>query len=258
LTRAAANAFRDRLLKSRSERLTRCTLSTVSLAIEQARDCGLASVNNVKSVKVRSSSRGLDRVDIPPKPDVSELLNRSSGVIRPMLAIACFCGLRISEILGLRWGDLDFECGQVRVRQRVDRWGVIGHPKSAAGVREIPMGSFVSNTLKEWRVRSSGDDLVFCKDDGAPLCYYSVYHQLYRPLFKATDGRREVSYINLHRLRHFAVSTWIETGFAPKKVMTFAGHSSITLTFDRYGHLFPSQDDDRAAFDKIESGILRL
>jgi len=57
---------------------------------------------------------------------------------------------------------------------------------------------------------------------------------------------------------HFAVSTWIETGIAPKKIMTFAGHSSIPLTFDRHGHLFPSQGDDRAAFDKIESRILGL
>ena len=47
-------------------------------------------------------------------------------------------------------------------------------------------------------------------------------------------------------LRHFAISTWIEAELAPKTVQTFAGHSSLQITMDRYGHLFPSEDHQRA------------
>jgi len=56
--------------------------------------------------------------------------------------------------------------------------------------------------------------------------------------------------IKWHSLRHFAVSTWIEQGFTPKTVQTYAGHSSILTTFNRYGHLFPS-DDHKEAMDRI-------
>ena len=66
------------------------------------------------------------------------------------------------------------------------------------------------------------------------------------PLFDATKTAR----FNWHGLRHFAVSTWIEAGLAPKTVQTFAGHASLQVTMDRYGHLFPS-DDHRRAMDQI-------
>jgi len=51
---------------------------------------------------------------------------------------------------------------------------------------------------------------------------------------------------NWHALRHFAVSCWIEAGLTPKTVQTFAGHSSLQVTMDRYGHLFKSEDHKRA------------
>jgi len=56
-------------------------------------------------------------------------------------------------------------------------------------------------------------------------------------------------------LRHYAVSTWIEAGLAPKTIQTFAGHSSLQVTMDRYGHLFPS-DDHKAAMDAIAGELM--
>jgi integrase len=49
-----------------------------------------------------------------------------------------------------------------------------------------------------------------------------------------------------HDLRHFSVSLWIEQGFSIKEVMTFAGHSSVQMTMERYGHLFPTHDHQKA------------
>jgi integrase len=58
------------------------------------------------------------------------------------------------------------------------------------------------------------------------------------------------AHFNWHALRHFAISCWIEVGLTPKTVQTFAGHSSLAVTMDRYGHLFKS-DDHRRAMDEI-------
>jgi integrase len=59
---------------------------------------------------------------------------------------------------------------------------------------------------------------------------------------------------NWHALRHFAVSCWIEAGLNPKTVQTFAGHSSLQVTMDRYGHLFMS-DDHKKAMDSIAADM---
>jgi integrase len=57
---------------------------------------------------------------------------------------------------------------------------------------------------------------------------------------------------NWHALRHFAISCWIEAGLPPKAVQTFAGHSSLQVTMDRYGHLFKS-DQHQAVMDGISA-----
>lgn len=60
--------------------------------------------------------------------------------------------------------------------------------------------------------------------------------------------------VRWHDLRHFAISLWIEQGFSVKEVMTFAGHSGLQVTMDRYGHLFKSEDHKRA-MDEIAKGL---
>lgn len=65
----------------------------------------------------------------------------------------------------------------------------------------------------------------------------------FQPPFDAAGVRR----FNWHGLRHFAVSTWIEAGLTPKTVQTFAGHASLQITMDRYGHVFPSDDHKRGS-----------
>jgi integrase len=59
-----------------------------------------------------------------------------------------------------------------------------------------------------------------------------------------------------HSLRHIAASLFIEQGWGPKKVMTVMGHSSIQMTFDLYGHLWKTLDDDAKAVAQIEARLL--
>ena len=70
------------------------------------------------------------------------------------------------------------------------------------------------------------------------------------PLFAKAD----VPHFNWHGLRHFAISTWIEQGLPMKTIQGLAGHSSMAMTADRYGHLFKS-DAHQAAMDRIASEL---
>ena len=68
--------------------------------------------------------------------------------------------------------------------------------------------------------------------------------------FQPLAAKAGVHVDNWHSLRHFAVSTWIEAGFSPKTVQTFAGHSALEVTMSRYGHLF-KDTAHQAAMNRI-------
>ena len=81
---------------------------------------------------------------------------------------AVFTGLRASELRGLTWSAVDLDRRTLTVRQRADRWCVMGSPKSAAARREVPLAPIVLNALKEWRLACppSELDLVFPTSTG--------------------------------------------------------------------------------------------
>ena len=131
----------------------------------------------------------------------------------------------------------------LHVEQRADRYRALGSPKSRAGTRTIPLSPLVVNTLREWKLACpKGElDLVF-PNGAAHVEELSNIHRCgYAPIQQRALG--EIKY-NLHALRHFYASAVIELGFAPKKVQAMMGHSSITMTFDLYGHLFPDEQSD--------------
>lgn len=66
-----------------------------------------------------------------------------------------------------------------------------------------------------------------------------------------------VARYGFHMLRHAAASLFIaHLGWTPKRLQTVMGHSSVTMTFDLYGHLYENVDDDREVMKKIEAAIV--
>jgi len=130
--------------------------------------------------------------------------------------------------------------------------GAIGDPKSAAGDRVIPMTPGVFNVLREWRLACPKGSLglVFPNGNGNVESHANIAGRGFAPLQRAlglTDAQGRPRY-GLHSLRHFFASWAIEQGFTPKRLQALLGHSSIQMTFDTYGHLFPSLEDDHAKF----------
>lgn len=253
LTRRRINEFRDKLLDTgRSEHLTRRTLSVLKLLLNHAIDNGQMFVNPAQGVRIIRSTRIEYKVPVPPKQTIRDLIDKADDDFKPMLIVSALCGLRASELRGLRWQDVDFEEGFVRVRQRADAYNTIGEPKSAAGMRDVPAGPMVLNALRRWRLRCpKGElDLVFPNSIGGVQDHMNILKRRFKPLCAAQKIE-----MRWHDLRHFAVSLWIEQGFSIKEVMTFAGHSSVQMTMERYGHLFPTPDHQRA-MAQVEARLL--
>ncbi|MEX0628293.1 MAG: tyrosine-type recombinase/integrase [Cucumibacter sp.] len=132
-------------------------------------------------------------------------------------------------------------------------------------MRTVPIGAAVATMLKEWKLRSTfkkPDDLVFPNKRGTYVGHDNMVKRQFLSLFDAAAEKHQedptkhpaVERFNWHALRHYAVSTWIEAGLAPKTVQTFAGHSSLQVTMDRYGFMFKS-DDHKTAMDTIARGF---
>lgn len=169
-----------------------------------------------------------------------------------LLLTAALTGLRASELRGLRWSDVDLKACEIHVRQRADRYRAIGNPKSAASRRSIPLAPEVLSALKTWKLACPLGELglVFPTSGGAVEHHANILRALAPVMIAAgvTDSKGRPKYA-LHAFRHFFASWCInpkERGgreLPAKVVQQLLGHSSIVMTLDRYGHLFPRGDD---------------
>jgi integrase len=295
LTVAAVREWQDKLrrgdpargetqgAKRSADMVRRCTISLGAL-IADAQERGLVAQNVVRSLK-SNRQRGKDRQaerrtrgkleigkDVPSNDEVKRVLEISKGTRwRPLLLVACFCGLRSSELRGLRWSDVDFRKGELHVRQRLDKYNSSGAPKSAAGTRAVPLPPQVVAELREWKLACPKGpmDLCFPNRLGNPENHANIANRGFLPIqieagvvervtgeqarkLFYTQGRPTMrAKYSLHDLRHWFVSWCLSRNNAGgrelplKEVSALAGHSSISLTADRYAHLLPASDHSK-------------
>lgn len=268
LTTPRCEALKDQLLGACSRALAGKVLTSLKSIISEAQRRGLVAHNVAAPVRIRINGRENVKLlvgqDIPTKAEAQALIGAAQGRWRPLIVTAIFTGLRASELRGLTWDDVNFDRKVVHVRQRANLWGEIGAPKSAAGDREVPMSPMVLKVLREWRLAcpKGALGLVFPNGRGKVESHANILNRGWYPLQVAagvtTDddaGQPKAKY-GLHSTRHFFASWIIERGFSPKRCQVLLGHSSIQMTFDRYGHLFPSLEDDHAKFADGEMALL--
>lgn len=265
LSTPGIEAFRDDLLRKCSRPMARKVLASVKSILSEAQRRGLVAQNAAHPVRVDVKRREQRKLaigrDIPSKDEINTLLVQAEGRWRPFFITAVFTGMRASELRGLPWNNVDFERNVIHVRQRANLWGEIGAPKSAAGDRTIPMSPMVVNVLREWKLACPKGELglVFPNGNGNVENHANIVNRDFGPLqivakITGSDGKPKYG---LHALRHFFASWAIEREFSPKRVQALMGHSSIQMTFDLYGHLFPSLEDDHAKFAAGETALVR-
>jgi integrase len=174
---------------------------------------------------------------------------------RSFVLLAGLAGLRLGEMLGLRWGRLDLLRRRVQVSETlVDIEGYIrfGPPKTKAAIRSVPVPAFVCDELSQRATPGVDmDALVFTSPDGHPIRPTLFRRRFWAPAVEAA----ELAPLRIHDLRHTAVSLWIAAGAHPKQVAVLAGHTSVSVVLDRYGHLYPQQDE--ALVEELERRATR-
>ena len=155
LTTVRVSAFRDDLLADLSRPLAKKVLTSLKSILREAQRRGNVAQNVAEGVSVgldKRTKRSSGPAWTSLRKRGQRLIDATSGKWRPLVVTAVFAGLRASELRGLRWEDIDFGRRELHVRQRADRYNVIGKPKSKSGERTIPLGPFVANTLREWKL----------------------------------------------------------------------------------------------------------
>lgn len=178
-------------------------------------------------------------------PEELQQLALAAGAFSPLIYSAGYLGLRWGELAGLRRARVDPLRGALEVVETLS--DVSGHlhfgpPKTKAARRRVSIPPFLCSMLADHLLARPGgpESLVFVGRDGAPLRRTAFRSRHWKP---AVADAGLPSALRFHDLRHTCASLLIAQGAHPKEIQARLGHSSITTTLDRYGHLFPSLDE---------------
>jgi integrase len=196
------------------------------------------------------------RTKVVPALQIASYLAALALEDRALWATAFYAGLRRGELMALRWRDVDLAAGLIRIDRELGAYDqktkTMQGPKSAAGARRVPVSGDLRDLLLDHRaragVRPSG--LVFAR--GALAGFVKRKENEALPFNDSTTGQRAhkafigagLPPVTLHDARHTFASLAIaaKAVFNPKLLQQIMGHSSIQVTYDRYGHLFPGQE----------------
>jgi integrase len=199
------------------------------------------AVNPMDKVSLPKDRAKRDRVAEPR--EVEALLAVLPPRYRILWATAAYTGLRRGELQALRWESVELDTGVLRVVNSWDRVAGLVSPKSLAGVRTVPVPAILAIELQTHRLRQGcgGEGYVFSVDGEKPFDPSNALRAAQNLWAKA--GLRPIGF---HELRHSYASFMIAAGVNAKALSQYMGHSSITVTLDRYGHLMPGSEKEAA------------
>jgi integrase len=148
---------------------------------------------------------------------------------------------RLADLIAPRYRALVLVAGYGGLR--------FGPPKTRAGRRTVGLPRAVVDELAAHLSggAAEADAFVFTAPQGGPLRVIAFRARVWRPATRKAD----LEGLRIHDLRHTAVALWIAAGAGPKEVATRAGHTSVSFTLDRYGHLYP--EADTALRDRLDA-----
>jgi len=173
-------------------------------------------------------------------------------LLKPILIVSTFTGIRPQEMLALKWGNINFDDGILSVRKALKRvvefdedWNVvsrgmkIGATKTKKSVRTIVMPNIVMEALREWRQccqqRGIQSDFVFPNTKTGGMRTYSGLRSLLQRFI--TKHSLQDEGITLYTLRHTFATVLLEQRENPKIVSELMGHTKVKTTLDLYSHV---------------------
>ena len=151
------------------------------------------------------------------------------------ILLSYYAGLRIGEVCGLKWSDIDLNKGILKVERTVQRIYengstklIMNTPKSESSVREIPLPKFLVEILRNFK---SDDSVFILSGKETPTDPRTLQYR-----FKSLLKKADLPSINYHSLRHMFATNCIALGFDVKTLSELLGHATVETTLNRYVH----------------------
>ena len=178
--------------------------------------------------------------------EILRLVDATDNRFKSLVLFAAYTGLRAGEIAALRVGRVDWRVNRIEICESLSEIaGVLEFgPTKTHSTRSLRLPVFLMDALRtQVGERIDRQALVFTSAEGKPLRHHLWYPRHFKPAVRRAGLRPELRF---HDLRHTCAALLIAQGAHPKAIMERLGHSSIEVTLDRYGHLFPSLDESLA------------
>jgi integrase len=161
--------------------------------------------------------------------------------------VLAYTGIRIGEAAALRRSRCDLLRSRLHITESLAEVSgtLYFGPTKSYRQRMVVMPAAIRDLLAHHLegIGQEPEALVFVSPTGRPLRYSNFRNRVWRPATEMAG----LSDLDVHELRHTAASLMISRGGDPKLIQTQLGHSSISVTYDIYGHLFPDRLDELAA-----------
>jgi integrase len=220
------------------------------------------AVNNDMILKNAATARPAPKVDdneMVIVQDVPALVDKlkTSGRLHVPAMVSLFTGMRLGEVLALRWGRVDLVRNIIQVREALENTKAHGirfkPPKSKAGRRDVSLPDLLIETLRDYRKaqlelrmklgtgKLPDDALLFGDVEGAPPS-----RNAFSAAWSNFASRIDMPQVTFHALRHTHASQLIDAGVDIVTISKRLGHAKPTVTLAIYAHLF-KKDDSKAA-----------
>jgi integrase len=239
----------DKFRQGLASQTVRNAWIVLSSVLDAAVDYSYLNWNPARGVKfplqgLRKETKILNAVAL------AKLLAQLCEPYRSMVILTALTGLRVGELLALRWKMVDLTAGTIRISESMFH-GQVQLPKSERSVRVLPIGPQTRLLLEEHRRRAAAkwneEGLVFPNKFGGPLRESNLLERVLRPAGKAAGLGR----ITWHQLRHVHASTLHDIGIPAKIAQQQLGHASIEATLNIYTHAIP--ETHRRAIESLEA-----
>jgi integrase len=179
---------------------------------------------------------------------VEELAANTAAPYGNMVMLAALTGLRQGELFALRDRNVDLEAKTLMVENGVYK-GEFWPVKTRASRRRVDLSATALRVLRQQLLARKPNDLtlVFPSPEGAILQDDNFRHRVFSPAVRRT----KLTGFRFHDLRHTYAALMVAAGAHPKYLQAQMGHSSIRVTLDLYGHLFP--DANRGVLDALDA-----
>lgn len=246
-------------IKGLNTRLKPCLSEAEKQGYIQKNYCKMVTLpkeNKVKEIKV-----------LTPEQQQSFIAAINGHELEMLFLVALSTGLRLGEILGLKWCDIDFNSGNLTVNRTLQRVTEISRdgnreskvieqlPKTKNSIRTVPIPKNILSKLKDHKLEQSknrlklgelyfNNDYVFCNNLGYPIDDKRPARNL-----KSILTKINIDPIKFHGLRHTYATRLFEANVPPKTVQVLMGHYDISITLDIYTHVM--EDTKLEAVDKL-------